>query len=153
MNAWERGGATQADLVGFKMHWKLAPAQTEILRGAMELFLFRGGYGGLSLIEGWNRQSVPGCAAEDTAALLGGWDGLLKFDAMNEVPALAQRLHDGTPLLAEAAGDFADSLWPSRRPRRRHMARRRPGCGDSIVHRRRDVDCIAQRGSRSGDVS
>ena len=25
LNAWERGGATQPDLVGFKMHWKLAP--------------------------------------------------------------------------------------------------------------------------------
>ena len=51
VNAWERGGATQPDLVGFKMHWNLAPAQSEILRGVMELFLFRGGYGGLSLVE------------------------------------------------------------------------------------------------------
>jgi len=42
----------QNDLTGFKMHWQLVPAQIEALRGCMDLYLFPGGYGGLSLIEG-----------------------------------------------------------------------------------------------------
>jgi menaquinone-9 beta-reductase len=48
---WERERGAQGDLVGFKLHWRLAPDQTDALRSAMELFLFAGGYGGLSLIE------------------------------------------------------------------------------------------------------
>ena len=46
-----RAPAKQPDLVGFKLHWRLAPAQIHVLRERMELFLFPGGYGGLSLVE------------------------------------------------------------------------------------------------------
>ncbi|HEY1768571.1 MAG TPA: FAD-dependent monooxygenase [Terracidiphilus sp.] len=46
-----RGHGVQGDLVGFKLHWRLGPAQTRELRGWMELFLFSSGYGGLSLVE------------------------------------------------------------------------------------------------------
>lgn len=52
LRGWPRGAGLHGDLVGFKMHWRLAPARTAALRGAMLLFLFRGGYGGLSLVEG-----------------------------------------------------------------------------------------------------
>jgi flavin-dependent dehydrogenase len=51
LRGWKRGPGTHADLIGFKMHWRLAPAQQLELREWMELFLFPGGYGGLSLIE------------------------------------------------------------------------------------------------------
>jgi menaquinone-9 beta-reductase len=51
LGGWERKGCAQGELVGFKLHWRLAPSQTSALRGAMELFLFSGGYGGLSLVE------------------------------------------------------------------------------------------------------
>ncbi len=51
LRSWERGEGKQGDLVGFKMLWQLTAAQTEAMRGCMELFLFPGGYGGLSLIE------------------------------------------------------------------------------------------------------
>lgn len=47
-----RPPGAQNDLVGFKMHWKLAPAQAQSVSGVMALFLFPGGYGGLSLVEG-----------------------------------------------------------------------------------------------------
>ena len=52
LRGWTREPGAQNDLIGFKMHLRLSAAQTELLRGWMELFLFPGGYGGLSLIEG-----------------------------------------------------------------------------------------------------
>jgi len=54
----ERQAGKHGDLVGFKLHWRLASAQTEALRAFMDLFLFPGGYGGLSLVED---DSDPSC--------------------------------------------------------------------------------------------
>ncbi len=95
LNAWERGGATQADLVGFKMHWRLAPAQSEILRGAMELFLFRGGYGGLTIVEDATANLCL-VVRRSRLRLLGGWEGLLR-SMQNELPALHERLTNAEP--------------------------------------------------------
>lgn len=95
LNAWERGGATQPDLVGFKMHWHLTPAQSEILRGVMELFLFRGGYGGLSLVEG-GIANLCLVVRRNTLRRLGGWPQLL-HSMQTELPALHDRLTNATP--------------------------------------------------------
>lgn len=86
----DRGNAKQGDLVGFKMHWRLAPAQTTALREAMELFLFNGGYGGLSLIE---QDHATLCLVVKRARLrrLGGWDALFG-SILAGVPHLALRL-------------------------------------------------------------
>ena len=46
-----RSPGAHRGLVGFKMHWRLAPKQTDAIRHAMELFLFHGGYGGIALVE------------------------------------------------------------------------------------------------------
>lgn len=95
VNAWERGGATQDDLVGFKMHWNLPPEPSESLSGVMELFLFRGGYGGLSLIEN-GIANLCLVVRRKTLRAHSGWDGL--FESMqNEIPALRERLHAATP--------------------------------------------------------
>jgi menaquinone-9 beta-reductase len=51
MRGFDRIPARQGDLIGFKLHWQLGPAQIESLRECMDLFLFGGGYGGFSLIE------------------------------------------------------------------------------------------------------
>ncbi len=51
LRGWPRSPGIQSDLVGFKLHWRLASAQTSALRDAMELYLFPGGYGGVSLVE------------------------------------------------------------------------------------------------------
>ena len=51
LRGWDRDQGRQGDLVGFKMHCQLTAAQTDALRECMELFLFSGGYGGLSLVE------------------------------------------------------------------------------------------------------
>ena len=76
LRGWPRGEGKQNDLVGFKMLWKLAPAQIRDLRDAMDLFLFTGGYGGLSLIEG---DVANLCLVVRRCALrnLGGWPELL----------------------------------------------------------------------------
>jgi menaquinone-9 beta-reductase len=52
LHGWSRGNGVQSDMVGFKLHLRLAARQTQELREWMELFLFRGGYGGLALVEG-----------------------------------------------------------------------------------------------------
>ncbi|MGO9316478.1 MAG: NAD(P)/FAD-dependent oxidoreductase [Terracidiphilus sp.] len=76
LRGWERGRGVQGDLIGFKMHWQLAPAQTEDLRGALEMFLFPGGYGGLSLVEG---DAANLCLVVRRSELrrIGGWSELL----------------------------------------------------------------------------
>ncbi len=119
VNAWERRGATQADLVGFKMHWKLAPGQAEILRGAMELFLFRGGYGGLCLVEG-GTANLCLVVRQKTLRALGGWHELLQ-SIQAEVLALGARLLNSTPCWKKPLaispipygylGGPADGLW------------------------------------------
>ena len=119
VNAWERGGARQGDLVGFKMYWKLAPAQAEVLRAVMELFLFHGGYGGLSLIEG-GTANLCLVVRRKILRALGGWDGLLA-KMQNDVPALRERLHDAKPCWPKPLaispipyghlGGPADGIW------------------------------------------
>lgn len=76
LRGWPRSRGIQADLVGFKLHWRLAPAQTAALRHAMELYLFPGGYGGLSLVE---NEVANLCLVVRKPVLrkLGGWPSLL----------------------------------------------------------------------------
>lgn len=44
-------GGTDADLVGFKMHYRLSRAQAQALAGHIEIMLFDGGYAGLQPVE------------------------------------------------------------------------------------------------------
>jgi flavin-dependent dehydrogenase len=76
LRGWSRPRGVQSDLVGFKLHWRLAPSQTAALGNAMDLFLFRGGYGGLSLVE---NQIANLCLVVRKPVLrkLGGWPTLL----------------------------------------------------------------------------
>ena len=79
LRGWPReptGHDLQSDLVGFKLHWRLPPAQTAALRYVMDLYLFRGGYGGISLVE----QDIANlCLVVRKPVLrkLGGWPELL----------------------------------------------------------------------------
>jgi flavin-dependent dehydrogenase len=92
----ERGPGAQSDLIGFKLHWRLALSQTEDLRECMELYLFPGGYGGLSLIESGVANF---CLVVRRSVLrkIGGWSELLA-KLQNENPLIAQRLHGATAL-------------------------------------------------------
>jgi flavin-dependent dehydrogenase len=96
LRGWERKPGAHGDLVGFKMHWRLAPGQTAALREAIELFLFPGGYGGLSLVEG---DAANFCFVVRRATLreTGGWPEMLA--AMQEKnPHIAERLSGALPL-------------------------------------------------------
>jgi len=90
LRGWNRSAGRHGDLVGFKMHWRLSAAQTEALRGCMDLFLFEGGYGGLALVEG---DTANLCVVVRRARLrkLAGWDPLLAA-LRDENATIAERL-------------------------------------------------------------
>jgi len=73
-----RGPARQTDLVGFKLHWRLTPAQIRALSERMDLYLFPGGYGGISLVESGIANL---CLVVRRSVLreVGGWPQLLVF--------------------------------------------------------------------------
>ncbi len=90
LHGWNRAGGVQGDLIGFKLHWRLMRSQTDALREAMELFLFSGGYGGLSLIEE-DRANLCLVVRRAVLRVVGGWNGLLAAIAA-ENRHLRQRL-------------------------------------------------------------
>jgi flavin-dependent dehydrogenase len=98
LRGFARTRGKQSDLTGFKMHFRLAPAQTASLRDTMDLYLFPGGYGGLSLVE----DSIANlCFVVRRRALrsIGGWPLLL---------ALILRSNRHLRRLMEGAA----ALWP-----------------------------------------
>ena len=98
LRGWSRPPGRQSDLIGFKMHWHLAPVQIETLRGSMDLFLFSGGYGGLSLVE---NDTANLCLVVRRSMLrkLSGWHDLL-------TTILAQNQH------VRGLLDGAQPVWP-----------------------------------------
>ena len=96
LRGWNRGRGKQSDLIGFKLHWRLAPPQIRALREVMELFLFPGGYGGLSPLE---REVANLCLVVRQARLraLGGWTEMLA--AIRKAnPQLDRRLQGAKPM-------------------------------------------------------
>lgn len=92
----ERNRPTSGEMVGFKLHWRLTSGQTDELREAMELFLFTGGYGGLSLVEN-GAANLSLVVRRAVLRSKGGWTPLL--DAiLNENVHLAARLGGATAL-------------------------------------------------------
>jgi flavin-dependent dehydrogenase len=96
LRGWQREGGKQTDLVGFKMHWRLAQVQTRELREGIELFLFRGGYGGISLVE-LEVANLCFVAQRVTLRRLGGFKGVLD-SAVAQIPHLKIRLSGAKPL-------------------------------------------------------
>jgi flavin-dependent dehydrogenase len=96
LRGWERPSTEQSDLVAFKLHWQLEPAQTEALRGFVEIILFSGGYGGLSLVE---RDVANLCLVVRRARLrrVGGWTALLA-SILDENRHIRRRLQDAKAL-------------------------------------------------------
>jgi len=78
LRGFSRSPARQSDLVGFKMFWQLAPPQLHALRDCMDLYLFPGGYGGLSLIEG-GLANVCLVVRRTVLRSNGGWPQLLSL--------------------------------------------------------------------------
>jgi menaquinone-9 beta-reductase len=96
LRGFPRSPGKQSDLVGFKMHWQLAPGQLRNLRDFMELYLFSGGYGGLSLIEG-DIANLCLVVRRKTLHSSGGWPQLLTL-ILRGNRHLRQLLENGTPL-------------------------------------------------------
>jgi flavin-dependent dehydrogenase len=96
LRGWERAHTGQGDLVAFKLHWQLDPAQTDKLRDFIELFLFPGGYGGISLVE---RDIANLCLVVRQAELcrIGGWRELLA-SILDDNRHLKQRLQGAKAL-------------------------------------------------------
>jgi flavin-dependent dehydrogenase len=96
LRGWTRAHGRQSNLIGFKLHWRLARAEREALREWIELFLFQGGYGGLSLVE---EDAANLCLVVRRAELrrLGGWAQLLAA-ILDENPLMKQSLQGAQAL-------------------------------------------------------
>jgi menaquinone-9 beta-reductase len=95
LRGFARPRGRQSDLVGFKMHWGLARARISALRGCMDLFLFPGGYGGLSLVE---NETANLCLVVRRSVLrsLGGWNPLFAA-VLDSNEQLRDLLNDAQP--------------------------------------------------------
>lgn len=150
LRGWSRPHGKQGDLVGFKMHWRLPPEETDALRGFMDLFLFEGGYGGLSLVENGianlclvvrrSRLSPAGGMASDRDRL-----------DRREQPACAASGRRARRV-GTATGHLFHSIWIHCRERRWHLARGRSGCCHPFVYRRWNGNRPAFGHVGSGDV-
>ena len=98
LRGWTRSHSGQSDLVAFKLHWQLQASQTEALRDLIEIFLFSGGYGGLSLVEA---DAANLCLVVRQARLrtVGGWTELLA-SILDDNRLIRQRLQG------------AKAMWP-----------------------------------------
>lgn len=92
IRAWGRPAGAQNDLVGFKMHWRLAPQQAEALAGTIEMILFPGGYGGLVAVEG-ESANLSVVVRRKILQSMGGWADLLPH--MRRACALLDHRLDG----------------------------------------------------------
>ena len=76
LRGWVRPSGAQNDLIGFKMHWRLAMQQSQELSRHIELHQFAGGYGGLVAVED-GAANLSVVARRALFKQLGGWPALL----------------------------------------------------------------------------
>ena len=86
------------DLVGLKMYFRLHPDQVAALAGHVELLLFRGGYGGLQLVEGGIANLCLLMRRDRFTAAGADWPGVQEY-LERAAPHLRQRLAGALPLL------------------------------------------------------
>ena len=97
---WKRPPGRQSDLIGFKLHWRLTPRQTQALSGAVELHLFPGGYAGLELVEDGIANLCLLVRRSAYAQLGRSWEALLDHLRLRR-PALRERLAGALPCFAK----------------------------------------------------
>jgi flavin-dependent dehydrogenase len=120
LRGWKRPPGVQNDLVGFKLHWRLAEPQTRALRSAVEMFLFPGGYAGLELIENDIANLCLVVRKQEFFARGQSWEPFFAA-LLKNCPYLRERLTDAQPCwsrpLAISAIPYgfvqrrADGLW------------------------------------------
>ena len=88
LRGWRRP-TSRNDLIGFKLHLWLADDQVAKLKSYVELFVFPGGYAGLTLVEN-NMANLCLVVTRRMFARIGGWDQL--FAGLCDMSALGERL-------------------------------------------------------------
>jgi flavin-dependent dehydrogenase len=95
LRGWRRPTGC-SDLIGFKLHLRLADDQVAKLKSYVELFLFRGGYAGLTLVEN-DIANLCLVVTRQAFSRIGGWDFL--FASLCDMPGLGQRLAQSRPVV------------------------------------------------------
>jgi flavin-dependent dehydrogenase len=95
LRGWRRP-ASRNDLVGFKLHLELADDQVAKLKSFVELFVFPGGYAGLTLVEN-DMANLCLVVTRRMFARIGGWD--LLFASLRDLPVLGERLMESRQLV------------------------------------------------------
>jgi len=96
LRGWPRSPGRQPDLIGFKVHMRLATPQAAELAGHVELTLFRGGYAGLEPVEGGMANLCLLVRRGRYAALGQQWDALIAAMRADNM-LLARRLDGAEP--------------------------------------------------------
>jgi flavin-dependent dehydrogenase len=96
LRGWRRPATSRNDVIGFKLHLHLADDQVAKLKSCVELFVFPGGYAGLTLAED-NMANLCLVVTRRMFPRIGGWD--LLFASLCDMPALGQRLAGSRPLV------------------------------------------------------
>jgi menaquinone-9 beta-reductase len=91
--AWSDG----ADIVAFKMHCRLGPEQAAAMDGAVELFVYDGGYAGLQLIERGVSNLCFVLSADRVRGAGRAWQNAISY-LRQASPPLDARLRDVAPL-------------------------------------------------------
>jgi len=97
LRGFPRPPGKQSDLVGLKMYFRLAPAQTQALQHAVELLLHPYGYTGLQLVED-GVANLCALVRRSHFAALGSWPAFLQELIARNAHA-RERLESATPLL------------------------------------------------------
>jgi menaquinone-9 beta-reductase len=98
LRGWKRPSGWQNDLVAFKLHWRLKPNCVSALSSLVELFLFPGGYAGLSLVEEGIANLCLVIQRRRLAEFDGRWDLLLSA-LRAQLQPLHATLSGGTPCM------------------------------------------------------
>jgi menaquinone-9 beta-reductase len=96
LKGWKRPQGVQGDLVAFKMHYRLRPAQVAALRSNVELYLYPGGYAGLELVEDGIANLCLVIRMRHLAMLNHSWESLISALRSDFLP-LQQRLAGSDP--------------------------------------------------------
>jgi flavin-dependent dehydrogenase len=96
LEGFERPAGLQHDLLAFKLHYRLSPAETAVLDRHIEIILFEGGYAGLSLVEDGRANLCLVVRRRRFAEIGRRWDRLLAAMCA-ESPLLAARLAGAEP--------------------------------------------------------
>lgn len=106
LRGWRRPPGTQADLIGFKMYWRLDSGETAALARHVEIIPFVGGYAGLQLVEGGDANLCLVVRQRAFATAGRRWDALLAT-IRSSSPHLDRRLRGATQCWERPL-----SIWP-----------------------------------------